>query len=101
MRNPIHKLFDMYALMIILYISNNPKTSSELIRELKIPQSTMYRKISFLKHAELICKIKSKKKKTNNFQYKSNVRNILIQNSGSELNIKMFTIQDQSTQYYE
>lgn len=97
MRNPIHKLFDMYALIILLYISNNPKTSSELIHELKISQSTIYRKISFLKHAELICKIKSKKKKINDFQYKSNIRNILIQNSGSRLDIKMFTRQDQLT----
>ncbi len=86
----IQNFIDMKAITILLYLSGNPKTRSEMITELKeIPIGSLYRKIIQLEKSGLIRQIipSHKKRKRNNNTYESTSRRFVIRNRGNTFNV--------------
>ena len=83
--NGIKNFVDIQAITILLYISGNPKTRSEIVTELReIPKMSIYRKISKMEKFGLIKQNTPlhKKKKRNNVLYEITVRNFVIRDRG-------------------
>ena len=82
---------DMQAIKILLHLSGNPKTRSEMRTELReIPSMSLYRKIIKLEEFGLIRQIQSsanKKRKRNNAMYEITSRNFVIRNRGKIINM--------------
>ena len=77
---------DIQAITILLYLSRNPKTRSELMIELKeIPLASLYRKINKLEKFGLIRSTIYKKEKRT--MYESITQNFVIQNRGKFIHI--------------
>ena len=88
--NGIKNFVDMQAITILLYITGNPKTRSEILEELhEIPKVSIYRKIGKLEKFGLIRKIilPHKKRKKNNAVYESTDRRFVIRNRGKTFNV--------------
>ena len=72
----------MQAITILLYLSGNPKTRSEMMAKLKeIPPTSLYRKINKLEQLGLIRQITHHKRK-NNVMYENTTKTFMIKNIG-------------------
>ncbi len=81
----IQNFVDMQAITILLHLSGNPKTRSEMAAELReIPIMSIYRKIKEMERFGLVRPIipSHKKRKRNNVTYENTSRNFVITNRG-------------------
>jgi len=86
----IQSFVDMQAITILLHLSGNPKTRSEMMTELKeIPLGSLYRKIIQLEKFGLVRQIipSHKKRKRNNVTYENTSRNFVIRNRGKTIHM--------------
>jgi len=93
----IRNFVDIQAITILLYLSGNPKTRSEMITELReIPNNSLYRKINEMEKFGLIRQIipSHKKKKRNNITYENTSRNFVIRNRGKVINMTTWLASD-------
>ncbi len=89
----IQNFIDMQAFTILLHLSGNPKTRSEMVTELKeIPIGSLYRKIINLEKSRLIKPIilsRNKKRKRNNIAYETISRNFVITDRGKSFRMSI------------
>ena len=89
-REDIQHFVDIQAIIILLHLSGNPKTRSEMITELReILKMSLYRKINEMEKYGLIRQIISshKKRKRNNITYENTSRNFVIRDRGKAINM--------------
>ena len=83
----------MQAITILLHLSGNPKTRSEIVTELQeIPIGSIYRKIIKLEKYGLIKPIillRHKRRKRNNIVYETASRNFVISDRGKSFRMSI------------